>query len=403
MASLAPEEQAVAEQVLRGGIPAVRTAMHLEREKATAEGRPVPNAEQLLALAESLLPRLKTAEWHDRAEAAVKAGDDIALRDLRSVVAGADAARDEETRELATTLRAALDRRVEALRTEWTSDLARHLDEGRVVRALQLAGRPPDTGTRLPADLAERAAAAASAAMTPETAPDRWMALLEAAAASPVRRTVVPVGLPAEPGADLLRAAHQQSGRIPALAAMLGISIPPPPGPRSSTPPPRPSRPGSSPRRPGGRPAQSSPAGPSRGSEQPSSAATAPAPESPGPESPLSESSTPESSAPDAPASEASTPGTASPEPSASEASSTDAATPETASPEATTPEASTPVPSTPEPSTQDATPEATTPEATSTTGEEASSATTVEPPEADAPSAAEAPAADQPSADVAG
>ena len=120
MASLPPEQQPIAEQVLRGGIPAVRTALHLEREKAVAEGRPVPNTDQLIAMAESLLPRLKAAEWRDRAEAAAKDVDEISLRDLRSVVAGADMARDDESRALAASLREALDRRVDALRSEWT-------------------------------------------------------------------------------------------------------------------------------------------------------------------------------------------------------------------------------------------------------------------------------------------
>ena len=70
MDSLPPEQQVVAEQVLKGGIPAVRTALHLEREKAASEGRPAPNTDQLIAMAEELLPRLKAAEWRDRAEAA---------------------------------------------------------------------------------------------------------------------------------------------------------------------------------------------------------------------------------------------------------------------------------------------------------------------------------------------
>ena len=38
--ALAPEHRPIAEQVIRGGIPAVRTALQLEAEKATAEGRP---------------------------------------------------------------------------------------------------------------------------------------------------------------------------------------------------------------------------------------------------------------------------------------------------------------------------------------------------------------------------
>jgi hypothetical protein len=229
--SLPPEEKPVAEQVLRGGIPAVRTALHLEREKAVAEGRPVPNTDQLIAMAESLLPRLKAAEWRDRAEAAVKAAGDISLRDLRSVVAGSDIARDEEARDLAASLREALERRVATMRTEWSDEVAKHLDENRVVRALRLAARPPEPAARLDSDMTQRLSDAASRVMSPDTPAERWMALLEAVAASPVRRNVQPVGLPEDPGPELRRAAHQQSGRIPALAAMLGISIPPPPMP----------------------------------------------------------------------------------------------------------------------------------------------------------------------------
>jgi hypothetical protein len=240
MASLPPEEQPIAEQVLRGGIPAVRTALHLEREKAVAEGRPAPNTDQLIAMAESLLPRLKAAEWRDRAEAATRDVEDISLRDLRSVVAGADAARDDETRALAASLREALDRRVDTLRLQWTAEVAKHLDENRVVRALRLAARPPEPAARMDPELIQRLSDAAGEAMAPDSPADRWLAVLEAVAASPVRRSVKPAGLPADPTPELRRAAHQQSGRIPALAAMLGISLPPPPLPipprRAATP-----------------------------------------------------------------------------------------------------------------------------------------------------------------------
>jgi hypothetical protein len=274
MASLSPEQQPIAEQVLRGGIPAVRTAIHLEREKATAEGRPAPNADSLLAIAEELLPRLKAAEWRDRAEAAAKIADNLALRDLRSVVAGGDLARDDETRQLAASLREKLESRLTSMREEWVQEITTQLQEGRVVRALRVAARAPEATTRLSAEQAQALGAAAGAAMSPDTPPDRWIALLEAVAASPVRRSVTPVGLPTEPGAALLNAARQQVGRIPALSALLGISMPPPPGP---TRPPG-ARPGPPPRRrpptPSSRsvPASSSP---SPASPSPSSAAAA--------------------------------------------------------------------------------------------------------------------------------
>jgi hypothetical protein len=231
MDSLPPEQQAVAEQVLRGGIPAVRTALHLERERAESEGRPAPNSDQLIAMAEQLLPRLKAAEWRDRAEAAAADVDGISLRDLRAVVAGADVARDDETRALAAQLREALERRVTALHQEWAAEITAHLDDNRLVRAIRLSSRPPDPAARLDAELSQRLADAAGRAMSPDTSSDRWASLLEAVAASPIRRNAQPVGLPADAPAELRRAAHQQSGSIPALAKLLGVTIPPPPRP----------------------------------------------------------------------------------------------------------------------------------------------------------------------------
>ncbi len=252
--SLAPEERAIAEPLLSGGIPAVRRALQEENAKAKEEGRPEIKADALLALAEELLPRLKAAEWRDRAEAAAKDVDELGLRDLRSIVAGSDAgARDDESRILAKTLREALDRREAAEREAWIAEISTCLDEGKVTRALRVAGRPPDPRTRFPAELMTRLGEEASKAMAPDTPPDRWSALLAALLESPVRRSVRPVGLPTHPGESLLSAARQAAGRVPALAALLGLDMPPPPGPP---------RPGMRPPRPAGpRPAQAPPTG----------------------------------------------------------------------------------------------------------------------------------------------
>ena len=229
--SLPPEQRPVAEQLVRGGIPAVRTALHLEREKALAEGRPAPRADELIAMAEGLLPRLRAAEWRDRAEAAAADLDAVPLRDLRSLVAASDLARDEPTRALAATLREGLEARLAKMRQAWAADIAAHLDNGRVARALRLSSNPPEPASRLEADLASRLAAAAGTAMSASTGPRQWLELLEAAAASPVRSSVVPSGLPAEAPAELKREAHRYSGAIPALAQLLGVSLPPPPPP----------------------------------------------------------------------------------------------------------------------------------------------------------------------------
>ncbi|MBV9934612.1 MAG: hypothetical protein JO367_09960 [Actinobacteria bacterium] len=238
--SLPPEQRAVAEQLVRGGMPALRQSIATQNEQAKAEGQPQITAEPLLAMGEELLPRLKTAEWMDRAEAAAAIVDEIGLRDLRSVVASAEpAARDDASRLLASTLRDALTRRVKADEEAWVAEIGGALDDNRVVRALRVSTRGPEPGSRLPAELASRLADAASAAMSPETVADRWVTLIDAVSASPVRRSVKPVGLPADAPASLTDAAKAAAGQIPALASLLGLPMPPPPG-AARKPPPKP-------------------------------------------------------------------------------------------------------------------------------------------------------------------
>jgi hypothetical protein len=53
---------------------------------------------------------------------------------------------------------------------------------------------------------------------------------------SPVRRTVKPAGLPARADEALLVEARKASGYVPELARLMGIPIPPPPGPRRPVP-----------------------------------------------------------------------------------------------------------------------------------------------------------------------
>jgi hypothetical protein len=232
LAELPPEHRPIAEQVLRAGIPAVRRAVDAENEKAKAEGRPEIKADALVALAEELLPRLREAEWRDRADAAIADVDEIAVRDLRAVVTSAEnAVRDDETRALAAQLRDALDRRLEQQRQSWIDEVTHSLDDGRVVRALRISGRPPEPGTKFPTELSQRLTEAAGQALAPDTPPERWATVLDAVASSPVRRTVKPAGLPPEPGDDLLAAAKNAAGRVPGIAELLGIEPPKPPRP----------------------------------------------------------------------------------------------------------------------------------------------------------------------------
>lgn len=226
LAALPEEHRPIAEQLLRGGIPAVRAAVDKQNEANRAEGRPEISPAPLLALAEQIQPNLRVAEWRDRAEAALAGATEIDLRDLRSVVVAADdAARDEETRELATQLRAALSARVEAEHTAWLAEIDETLTAGRTVRALRVSSRPPKAGAPFPTELAERLTTAATAALTSETASDRYATVLDALAYSPVRAQVTPLGIPAEPSDALRAAVTKVAGRLPAIAALFGIEV----------------------------------------------------------------------------------------------------------------------------------------------------------------------------------
>lgn len=238
LAALPPEQRPVAEQVLRGGIPAVRQAIEKQNAERTAAGQePVPT-DALLKMAEDLTPSLRSAEWRDRADAALTDLDELDLRDLRSVVVAADlGARDDESRALAEQLRTGLARRVDSEQTAWLAEIAELLEGGRAVRALRVSSRPPKAGAPLPAELASRLAAAAAESLTAETGQDRYATVLEALAFSPVRTQVEPQGIPAEPGAELLAAVTKNASRLPAIAARFGIEATTAPKRRPARPP----------------------------------------------------------------------------------------------------------------------------------------------------------------------
>lgn len=236
LAALPPEQRAIAEQVLRGGMAGVRAAVDEQNAKARAAGDPEIHSDALLGLAEQLLPALRAAEWRDRAEAAASSLEELSLRDLRTVVAGADAAgRDDESRALATGLREGLERRSAAERQAWVEEMTTCLAEGRVVRALRVSSRPPEQGVRFPPELSARLAQAAGDAMSPETVADRWLALLEAVLTSPIRRTIQPKGLPAGADDEVVRTVRQAVSRVPGLGSLVGET----PGRRPVPPPPR--------------------------------------------------------------------------------------------------------------------------------------------------------------------
>lgn len=224
MDELAVEERPIAEQVLRGGVPAVREAIAKQNEQAKAENRPeIPQA-QLVALAERLLPKLRAAEWRDKADAALADLEELDLRDLRSVVVAADGnTRDEESRALLVQLQEGLARRVEQEHTNWVDDMTANLDAGRFVRALRLSSRPPKAGTPLPPELATRLINAVSEGLTPTVNQDLWAAAVDALAFSPVRNSVTPAGRPEQPSQGLLDAVMRVGDRLPQMVLLFGL------------------------------------------------------------------------------------------------------------------------------------------------------------------------------------
>lgn len=232
-ATLSPEQRAIAERLAAGGLPAVRKAIAEEQQRAKAEGRPSAAGDPIVAIAEQLLPQVRAAVWLDRAEAAVGRTDEITLRDLRATVVGASP-RDEAGKELERRLREALERRVSKLRSDWEAHITQAMADGRVLQALRLSARPPEPTARFPGALAGGLAELAGGAMTEETAPDRWLSLLEASAESPVHRQVKPSGMPKDPSGEVERQARTAASRIPALARLIGMPIPPPPRPGSA-------------------------------------------------------------------------------------------------------------------------------------------------------------------------
>jgi hypothetical protein len=223
--SLPEEQRPIAEQVVLGGLPAVRSAIEKQNAERTAAGEAPIAAGPLVEMAERLVPKVRTAEWRDRAEAAQRDLEVIDLRDLRSVVSTADAAaKDDETRALAQELRAGLAARADAEHQAWLAELTATVEVGRIVRALRLSSRPPKAGSPLPPDLSTRLTGGASAALTADAAPERWVAVLEALAFAPVRDKVIPTSLPKELHPDVKATIARLATRIPKIAHIFEIT-----------------------------------------------------------------------------------------------------------------------------------------------------------------------------------
>lgn len=229
LAELPEAQRAIAEKVLSGGVPAVRAAVEEQNKKAVAEGREKVPADGLIQIAEQLLPRLRVAEWRDKALAADKIIEEVDVRDLRGIVVSADqlVAIDEETRALVGKMKQALVVRQETETKNWLDDVAAATSVGRVVRALRLSSQPPKAGVPFPPALAQQLVDATVAGLTVDAPAERWIALLEAAAFSPVHGKVLPAAVPTVISEDLTKTVTRLGPLMPQIAALFGITVDP--------------------------------------------------------------------------------------------------------------------------------------------------------------------------------
>ena len=230
LATLSPEQLPVAEQLLRGGMPAVRTAVAEQNKNATAQGRPTIDPETIDRIAEELLGKTNLALWKDKAAGAIGAGRELRLRDLRAVVTSAKTVSlDDEGRLQLKELQTALTSKVDHLRTVWNEKLEAALTSKNVAETLRLVARPPDMSTRVTAEMAAKVVTMTSEALTAELDPAAWNEIVTLAVDTSIRRNIKPVGIPAN---DLSKAlAIKNAGAIPELAKLLGMPVPPPPPP----------------------------------------------------------------------------------------------------------------------------------------------------------------------------
>ena len=230
IASLPEEMRLFSRQLSQKGIAGIRSVIEKQNEVAQSAGEPPIPPELLLKLAEQLQPQLRTAEWRDKADAALEGINKIDLRDLRSVVVASDAAaKDSETRDLANQLKDGLADRIESEHAKWVSSVEAALQEDRIVRALRLSSHPPKAGAPLSEELLSSLTQGANGNLTEDTYEDRWVTVLDAVALSPVRERVTPQSLPKEPSQKLIEVITELSMKIPSIAALFGISPVPPP------------------------------------------------------------------------------------------------------------------------------------------------------------------------------
>jgi hypothetical protein len=94
-----------------------------------------------------------------------------------------------------------------------------------VVRALKLSGEPPKAGVLFPVELGAQIAKAATESLASDAGADRWIAVLEALAFSPIRAQVKPAAAPVAATDALRETVKRLSPLLPQIAALFGIDV----------------------------------------------------------------------------------------------------------------------------------------------------------------------------------
>ena len=217
--SLPELHKPLAREVLSRGIPNLRKTLN---DMELPQGFDV----EILQYAEKINMQLKTAEWHDRADAVLKNSKEIDLRDFRSVVAaGGQWARSDELSTIQSQLETSLRERVDIEHQQWLSEIKKAIEDGKSVRALNLSSHPPKPGTPLPESIMEPLVDLANDSLDSDTASYRWCVVVQAVAFSPIRLKVVPKGIPERISDELVDTIKKLSERIPNIAGLFTASL----------------------------------------------------------------------------------------------------------------------------------------------------------------------------------
>ena len=227
LSELPEEQRSIAELALQG-MQTVRQRIKDANLALAEQGKPTMPEQAVVQMAENLLPRLRVAEWLDRAQAAKRDLAELDLGDLRSVVSAASdplIERSENCRELVAELRSGLTARAEQDYQKWLQDIEASLGVGRIVRALKLSGQPPKAGAIFPDELGRRLAVATSLSLISDAPNERWIAVLEAVAFAPIRSQIIVTSKPEVLSVELTKTVQRLSALIPQIALALGIEV----------------------------------------------------------------------------------------------------------------------------------------------------------------------------------